>query len=322
VKRQGLTIIDAHIHFPYGASPGGERPKPEIAAYSKERNRRMDLEWDFPEREPWGAQSLEETADRWYEEAVRHDLEKVIFVTGGGNETLAKAVKRHPDRFTGLAHHPIWEPGVLDEYRRAVEDYGLVGYKVLGPRVPISFDDPSLIPLWEYAAEHRLPFLIHFGILGHAGGVVSGPNMSPLVIANVAKAYPEIPFIIPHFGCSYMHDLLQLAWAVPNVYVDTSGSNQWMRWLPYPMDLETAFRKYYELLGPEHIVFGSDSSWFSRGFSHRYLQDQVRACRHLNFKQEDMELIFGGNARRLFRLGPAGETSRPDEVPAELEDWR
>ena len=63
--------------------------------------------------------------------------------------------------------------------------------------------------------------------------------------------------------------------------------------------VEDLFRKAYETIGPERLIFGTDSSWLPRGFANRYLQDQLRVCHWLNMKIEDVALIFGGNARRL-----------------------
>lgn len=305
--KQGFPIIDSHVHFPWPGQWGkpSTPPKPELQQYARARNARMALEWDFPSSssdQTSGDSTWEELADRWAAEADKYDISRINFVTGGGNENLYKVLQRHPSKFTGMAHHPIWNPGAADEMKRAHQEYGFVGFKMLGPRVPVDFDDPALTPVWEYLAEHRLPILCHFGPLGTAGGVVYHRNMSPLVIANVCRAYPEIPWIIPHFGCGYMLELLQLCWAFPNIHVDTSGSNQWMQWLPYEMNTQLAFRKYYETIGPERIIFGTDSSWFPRGFSYRYLQDQVRDVRQMNWKQEDIALTFGGNAARLYKL--------------------
>lgn len=307
LARQGFTVIDNHAHFPWPGQWGSHMQswKPELKRYAQERNARMALEWDFPasasdrDQRP---QTWEELADRWLGELERYEIERILFVTGGGNDNLAKVVARYPDRFMGMAHHPIWEENAADEMKRCHQELGFKGLKMLGPRMPLSFDDAKLVPLWEYLAEHRLPVLCHFGPLGTAGGVVHHMNMSPLVIANVARQYPEINWIIPHFGCGYMQELLQLCWSCPNIYVDTSGSNQWMRWMPYEMSTERAFAKFFETIGPERIVFGTDSSWFPRGFSYRYLQDQIRDVRHLNWKQEDIAAVFGGNAARLMQI--------------------
>ena len=69
-----------------------------------------------------------------------------------------------------------------------------------------------------------------------------------------------------------------------------------------PLTLDDLIRKFYETVGPDRILFGSDSSWFPRGFAIRYLQDQIRACRFMNLPDDALRKIFGDNAVRLFRL--------------------
>ena len=86
------------------------------------------------------------------------------------------------------------------------------------------------------------------------------------------------------------------------MHVDTSGSNQWIRWMPEEITVKSLLRKYLETVGHERIIFGSDSSWFPRGFSVRYFEDQVRDLRELNASNDQMEAIFNGNARKLLKL--------------------
>ncbi len=296
-------VIDFHAHFPTG--DWHDDYDPITAEYARRREERMRREWDFPDHE--GAsptpEGLAESADRWAAEVDKYGLERVVFVSGRDNDTLASIVRRYPTRFAGMARHSITRPDAAKELERAVEELGMIGYKLLAPFVEVPFEDPSLEPVWKYCAKKRLPVLIHFGLLGHAGGLVYHPRLNPLTLYPTAAAHPEIPFIIPHFGCGYWQELLQLCWSCPNVYVDTSGSNQWMRWMPYPLTLEDLFRKAYETVGPERIIFGTDSSWFPRGFSYRYLQDQLRVCYWMNMPDDDIALIFGGNARRLAGWG-------------------
>jgi hypothetical protein len=292
-------VIDFHAHFPTG--DWHDHLDPITAQYARVRSERMRREWDLPPREKVSGtpEGLEKTADFWASEVDRYGLERVVFVTGRDNDTLAAMVRRHPGKFAGMAHHGITAPDAVDQLKRAVEELGLVGYKLLAPLVAVPFEDQTLEPVWKYCAEKRLPVLIHFGLLGHAGGLVYHPRLNPLTLYPVAAQYPEIPFIVPHFGCGYWQELLQLCWSCPNVYVDSSGSNQWTRWMPYPLSLEDLFRKAYETVGPERLLFGTDSSWLPRGFSYRYLQDQLRVCYWLNLKEEDIGAIFGGNARKL-----------------------
>lgn len=301
-----LDVIDIHTHFPVENTMGlsGSREShPLLAKYASERGERMRNEWDTAPAEPL-ARTEEEVAaalDRWADEVDRYGLRRVNFVSGGGNDRLSGLVARHPQKFLGFAHHPL-VPGADKELRRAVDELGLSGYKLLGPMTEYPFEAPELRGVWEFCAERSLPVLIHFGFLGRGGGVVQHPRMSPLSLFTVARDFPEIPFIIPHFGAGYWQDLLALCWSLPNIYVDTSGSNQWMRWMPYRLTLEDLFAKAYETIGPDRVLFGSDSSYFPRGFSQRYLQDQLRVCYTLNFPEDEIRLIFGGNAARLLSL--------------------
>lgn len=323
MPERSFPLVDVHAHFPIENTTGPRDPRerlhPLLKAYAEERQARMRKEWSTEPYEP-PARTMDEVdamADRWRDELDRHGIRWINFVTGQTNDLLARVVARHPERFTGMAHHPLL-PGAGAELRRAVDDLGLRGYKLLGPLTEIPFEDPAVRDVWEFLAERRMPALIHFGYLGRGGGVVSHPRMSPLSLFEVARDFPEIPFVIPHFGAGYWQDLLALCWSLPNIYVDTSGSNQWIRWMPYPLTLEDLFRKAFDTIGPERVLFGTDSAAFPRGFSERYLQDQLRACYTMNLPEDDVALVFGGNAARLFGLdlaapsGDARDTDRSD----------
>lgn len=312
-----FPIVDIHAHFPVentiGHRTSGPPRHPALSAYAEERQARMRKEWST---EPYEApartkEEIEERADRWRDELDRHGIRWINFVTGRSNDLLGEIVQRHPDRFTGMAHHPL-DAGAGAELRRAVDELGLRGYKLLGPMTEIPFEDPSVRDVWEFLAERRMPALIHFGYLGRGGGVVSHPRMSPLSLFDVARDFPEIPFIVPHFGAGYWQDLLALCWSLPNIHVDTSGSNQWIRWMPYPLTLDDLFRKAFETIGPQRVLFGTDSNAFPRGFSERYLQDQLRSCYTMNLPESDIADVFGGNAARLFGL----DLADPRGVPA------
>ena len=152
-------------------------------------------------------------------------------------------------------------------------------------------------------------------MLGAAGGVSYHPNISPAVLEPVARDFPTVDFVIPHFGIQYVTDLLFLCWSCPNVHVDSSGSNQWVRWMPYKLTLDDLFQRFYETIGPERILFGSDSSWFPRGFAIRYLQDQIRICRFMGMSHDapaaDLRRQRRPPARRAPHPGPGAVAAIP-----------
>lgn len=323
---QDLHVIDFHAHFPiktdmaHGHGPQKREPgridNPAAVARQKGRddalaltrhNWRLAFDFPEPESEP---QSSGTQAERWVAELDRYGIERIGFVTGQDNDELARVVQLHPDRFVGFAHHDITRPDAAEELERAVTELGLKALKLLAPTVPVLINDTSLYPVWETCERLGIPVLCHFGMLGAAGGVSYHPNMSPAVLEPVARDFSTVDFVIPHFGIQHVTDLLFLCWSCPNVSVDSSGSNQWVRWMPYKLTLDDLFQRFYETVGPERIIFGSDSSWFPRGFALRYLQDQVRICRFMNMPHEHLQLVFGGNAARILDV-PLGDIDPP-----------
>src|SRR5229473_3331221 len=163
---QDLRVVDFHAHFPVkgdvSASGGGVRqyaagsPAAEQAAYLRAQAEHYRaawrLAWDFPKPEPEresGQEAVDALADRWVAELDRYGIDRIGFATGGGNDTLAHAVARHPGRFIGFAHHNPFAPGAADEMRRAVTDLKLRGLKILAPALERRIDERDLYPLWE-----------------------------------------------------------------------------------------------------------------------------------------------------------------------------
>lgn len=307
-----IRILDFHAHFPVRRAPGESDPlrAAYVARFGEAKwtaiQRHLDADqeawrrhWGFPVPELPGDD--EEMATRWAREIEKHGLMRVVFLTGGGNDRLATVVRTRPEQMIGFAHHDPFSPDAPAELERAVTVLGLRGYKIVAPLLRERLDHERLDPLWGAAERLGIPVLIHFGPLRYEG-IVAGPNISPLVLQDVARGFPGVPFVVPHFGCGYPRELLHLMWVCGNVYVDTSGSNEWTRWMPYPLDLRMLFEKFLAAVGPRRIIFGTDSSWFPRGFSHKYLEAQLATCKALGVADADQQMIFAGNAARLLGL--------------------
>ena len=308
-----FKLIDSHVHFDVKGYDIVKFEERYISEYGKEKwlklqsknkyqSEKWSQAWGFPKREP-SENDVKVTSARWLEEMKTHNIEKLVFVTGGNNEILSRIIQEYPEHFIGYAHHNPFESDSALKLDYAISEQRLKGYKIIAPDLPGKINDDSLEPLWKVAEKHLIPVLIHFGILGAAGGLATHANINPMMIHDVARAHPDIPFIIPHFGCGYPQELLQLAWVCPNIYVDTSGSNQWVRWMPYPLTVKDLLKKYYETIGPERIIFGTDSEWFPRGFVKQYYDEQRKDCVELGMKQDELKLIFRDNIARLLKLG-------------------
>ena len=81
-----------------------------------------------------------------------------------------------------------------------------------------------------------------------------------------------------------------------------------MKYQGYPLTLKDVFKYALDAVGPERIVFGTDSSYFPRGYRSDVLMDQKNALDELAVSIDDQAKIFGGN------LKGADEALLKDEV--------
>ena len=191
----GLKVIDFHAHFPGSnwmqwmsswkqrlIERYGEENAQLLMEQSSKDKERMRRSWGFapPESEIY---SDEEQAARWVADLDTKGVERVNFVTGGGNDNLAKVVSLYPNRFSGFAHHSLFSDDAHSELERAVNSLGLKGYKVIASSQTRPVDDKSVYPVWQMAEKLGIPVIIHFGVLGGGGGTALDlRNMNPLTL--------------------------------------------------------------------------------------------------------------------------------------------
>jgi predicted TIM-barrel fold metal-dependent hydrolase len=122
---------------------------------------------------------------------------------------------------------------------------------------------------------------------------------NPIDLHDLAGAHPSVKFVIPHFGAGYFREALMLADLCPNVYLDTSSSNGWMRYQSEELTLERVFAKALSVVGPKRLLFGSDSSWFPRGWVRPVFEAQVKALAGIGADEATARAVLGGNLMRI-----------------------
>ncbi len=99
-----------------------------------------------------------------------------------------------------------------------------------------------------------------------------------------------------------------LMYQTDNVVMDTSGSNSWMKFQPYDLTIPKIFEKALRAGTAERVVFGTDSSFFPRGFRFNILEEQYNAvkaiCPQFCYSDDDIDLIFRKNILRLTGFNP------------------
>jgi uncharacterized protein len=84
----------------------------------------------------------------------------------------------------------------------------------------------------------------------------------------------------------------------PNVLLDTSSSNGWIKYVG--LNLATVFRRALAVVGPERLLFGSDSSFFPRGWVRDVHEQQSAALDEIGASADARDKIFSANFDRLF----------------------
>jgi predicted TIM-barrel fold metal-dependent hydrolase len=95
-----------------------------------------------------------------------------------------------------------------------------------------------------------------------------------------------------------------LAQTCPSVHLDTSSSNGWMRYTP-GLTLSEVFETTLDVVGPDRLLFGTDSSYFPRGWQKGIYEEQAAIINQLVPSEDDRAAILGDNARRLLGMPAA-----------------
>jgi predicted TIM-barrel fold metal-dependent hydrolase len=162
----------------------------------------------------------------------------------------------------------------MEEARRCL-DAGARGIK-LHPRAQ-RFDstDERLAPVFELAAERRVPILIH-----------GGRGLPPIAagLAALVERYPEASLIIAHAGIADMAHLAEAMAGRRGVVFDTST---WS-----PIDL----LDFHRQVPPEQVVYASDSP-YGQYTSSLYIA--LRTALQCGFDERQLRLMLGGTAAAL-----------------------
>jgi predicted TIM-barrel fold metal-dependent hydrolase len=59
------------------------------------------------------------------------------------------------------------------------------------------------------------------------------------------------------------------------------------------------YRRAIEVVGSGRLLFGTDSSFFPRGWNEQVFQAQTRALLDMDISESDVRLILGENLQRL-----------------------
>jgi len=242
-----------------------------------------------------------------YEWKGARQLEMTRFM----NDATAALVRRHPARFAGLGSLPLDDIAAsLSELDR-IGDLGLCGVMIGSNVAGVPINDARFEPVWARIDKLRMPVLEHPMFPANTGseefemplriGFVFDTTAAAarLIYSGIFERYPNFPYILAHTGGA----LLMVLERLDNGYRLFPDCRKHITRLPseYAKHLYydtcsffgPALKMAHELVGAEHLLWGSDDPFIGADASH---VDQ------LPIPAADKAKILGANAARLLRI--------------------
>jgi predicted TIM-barrel fold metal-dependent hydrolase len=255
----GAELFDAHVHVGRDID-GFVAPYDELVSFLRRYGVRRAFAFcmDEPDREP----AFRAPNDRTLAAAERSEGLLIPFVR------------------LNLSEEPI------EEARRCL-DRGARGIK-LHPRAQgFLLNDERLAPVFELAAERRVPILIH-----------GGRGLPPIAdnLGRLMDAYPAAQLIIAHGGIADLAALSETFGGRSGVFFDTSV---WS-----PIDLLDMWNR----VAPEQVLYASD---FPYGQQPGSLFIALRTARLAGLTDDQLLDMLGRSAGRIANGEPPLPLSQP-----------
>ena len=202
------------------------------------------------------------------------------------NDEVASMVDQHPDRLVGIACVDLRKPmDAVRELRRAVNELGFKGLRMLPWLWEAPPNDRRYYPLYAACVELGVPFCLQ---VGHAGPLrPSEPGRPIPYLDQVAIDFPELTIVGGHIGYPWTTEMIALATKYPNVYIDTSAYKP----SRYPDELV----RFMKTHGKKKVLFGSNFPMIQPAQCMAQLES-------LGLDEEGTALFLRDNALRVFDL--------------------
>jgi len=316
-------IVDVHAHYhphayceairplyPSGANVGPMAPHPDTdeEAHIEARLRLM-------EEAGVGLQVLSPAAGR---APYGKQEDAAVAAARLGNDIYAKLVERYPDKFKAFVSLPL--PHIqasLRELGRGLDDLGMIGVNLHISALDRSVAEDEFLPLYEEVNRRRgiifyhpsgngicSPYITDYGLSGAVGtSLEDAAIVLHLIAKRIPAKFPEITFIVPHFG----GPIPMLLDRLNNQFSMRS------RDLPEPPK-DTARRFYYDTVGhgshaallcawkafgADHILPGSD---YPVLLSFETYAQTFSWIREVDIPEADKEQILEKTAPFVLRL--------------------
>jgi 5-carboxyvanillate decarboxylase len=241
------------------------------------------------------------------------------------NDQLAEAIRRHPDRFAGLAAIAPQDPSAAaKELERAVKSLQLKGAIINSHTRGEYLDEPKFWEIFEAAESLGVPIYLHpntpsprmvgpfldRGLDGAVFGfaVETSLHILRIVFSGVFDRFPKLRMVAGHLGeglpywlfrIDFMHQRLSANnryASVPKLHKKPSDylkenfyvTSSGMAWQPPILYAQS-------VLGVDRVLYAMD-------YPYQFVPQEVKVTDDLPISDADKKKLYQTNAERLFAL--------------------
>ena len=235
------------------------------------------------------------------------------------NDYVYQATQSYSGRFLGFAALPIQNiDASVAELERCIKELGFVGWLFFSNFGPAYADDDRFSPIFDKAAELGALVYLHptqpsegrttglgpqLAAASFGFGIDTSVTLMRLILKGVFDRNPTLKLLVGHLGEIFpfilkrideraknyprqpaVNEQLPGYYFKNNIWVTTSGQYS-----------HEAFQCTKDVLGIEHILFGSD-------FPYEYPEEVDEFCDNLSISKVEQEKLFFKNAEDFFGI--------------------
>ena len=205
---------------------------------------------------------------------------------------------------------------VLESYFAQRPDL-FIGIKLAHAHQRVAFDDDRYLGVYDVAATHSVPVLLHTGATPFPGAINEPGYYDPAELESVISAYKgqngnnRVEFVLSHVGGVDQRatdHALSLAETYDNVWLEISALGGPMQIGPDGEPVDSTTARYHYVLEEAlarglvgQTIFASDGPQ-SSGKVKAYLWEIIEAMQTAGFSSEDMRAVLAENFYRAYGL--------------------
>lgn len=239
-----------------------------------------------------------------------------------GNDRLAAAISRHPDRFCGLATIPVQDPPrAIQEAERAIKKLKLNGIMINSHTNGEYLSEKKYWPILEAIEDLDATLYIHprspiplmakafrtdhleHAIWGYA--VETALHGLRLITGGVLDQFPKLRIVLGHMGeglpywlyrLDFMHGRVRIGFDRPKLKLTPSEYIKRNYWITTSgMNWEPTLKFCIEVLGADRIMWAID-------YPYQDHPDAVEFLDAAHISEKDKQKIYHENAERVFKI--------------------